>query len=149
MTDKEIMKALECCSERGLLSESCDECPNLAMGSLCMDQMLRDTLDLIKRQKAEFENLEKEYDRVFKENVRNQTEVERLEKLLDAECDTCACGLLEQRVKARVEAIKEFAEKLKAKKAIHYCKHCGKEIDYTDVFNDSVDTILKEMVGEE
>ena len=55
------------------------------------------------------------------------------------------CQLAEEREKA----IKEFAEKLKAKIAIHYCKHCGKVFDYTDVFNNGVDIVLEEVVGEE
>ena len=56
-TDDEIVKALECCSKKTLVDDFCDVCPNLAMGSKCMDNMLCDALDLINRQKAENERL--------------------------------------------------------------------------------------------
>lgn len=75
MTDREIMKALECCREKGLLCESCDECPNLAMGSLCIDQMLRDAINLINRQKAETKRLEVEKDNLIRTYAECQSEV--------------------------------------------------------------------------
>ena len=90
MTDREIMKALECCCEKGLLCESCDECPNLTMGSLCMDQMLRDAINLIHRQKADIERLEIELKAMrgaansFKADVKKLQEVEakRLQEMV-------------------------------------------------------------------
>lgn len=48
----------------------------------------------------------------------------------------------------RAEAIKEFAERLKAKEAIHFCK-CGEAFVYTDLFNSEIDDLVKESVGEE
>ena len=52
MTDKEIIQALECCIAKDIVNDRCDECPNLAMGNYCMDRMLKNALDLIKRQQA-------------------------------------------------------------------------------------------------
>ena len=63
LTDNEIIKALECCSKNSILQEFCDVCPNLAMGSQCMDNMVRDALDLINRQKAEIETLRQQDER--------------------------------------------------------------------------------------
>lgn len=48
MTDKEIVKALECC----ISSFSCDECPYHNVISCSME---RDVLDLINRQQAEID----------------------------------------------------------------------------------------------
>ena len=64
--------------------------------------------------------------------------IERLTKLIDAECDSCACGLIEQRDKARAEAIKEFAERVKEefKDAWYFGR---------DVANSHIDQIAKEM----
>jgi hypothetical protein len=83
MTEAEIMKALECCFKKGLLCESCDECPNMAMGSMCMDNMIRDAIDLINRKNAEIEE---------KSN--------RLREILPIVAEL------------KAEAIKEFAERL-------------------------------------
>ena len=53
--DNEIIKALECCLAQGITSE-CERCRD-KIG--CRDTLLRDALDLIKRQKAEIERLRK------------------------------------------------------------------------------------------
>ena len=58
MTDNEIIKALECCGSKGLLS-FCDDCP-YCEGGWCINKMPKDTLDLINRQKAEIERLREE-----------------------------------------------------------------------------------------
>lgn len=46
------------------------------------------------------------------------------------------------------EAIKEFAERLKAKGIVCFCK-CGQSFVYTDLFNGEIDNLVNEMVGEE
>ena len=46
----------------------------------------------------------------------------------------------------RNEAIKDFAERLKTTKAMHYCK-CGKTIDTTQMINDYIDTLVIEITG--
>ncbi len=48
--------------------------------------------------------------------------------------------------KSKAEAIKEFAKRLKATKAIHYCK-CGRDIDITDPVNSYIDTVAVELGG--
>ena len=56
MTDNEIIKALECCKDRG-----CQGCIRLYSGRPieddCRLDLIYDTLDLIKRQKAEIKLL--------------------------------------------------------------------------------------------
>ena len=54
MTDKEIIKALECC-----FNEDCDNCPN-CIGCCCINNLTAHAFYLIKRQQAEIERLNKE-----------------------------------------------------------------------------------------
>lgn len=101
MTDNEIVKALECCVNTVY---TCDDCPyvyekhydnngfeEMSNGMSydqkgCNEWLLMDCLDLINRQKVTIEQLQTA---LFK------------------------CG--EERVTARAEAVKEFAERLKEK----------------------------------
>lgn len=89
MTDNEIIKALECCSQEDM----CQSCP---YGASCLDEkyvsiLSKDALDLINRQKAEILNLKAD-----KEALINGQETlqKNLPKVIGA------------------EAIKEFAEKV-------------------------------------
>ena len=60
MNDNEIIKALECCKVCSS-PEYCGECPYVECTTVkgCVDEMLTDALNLINRQKAEIERLEK------------------------------------------------------------------------------------------
>ena len=78
MTDEQIVKALEYCVVR---NRECLSCP-YSEKTYCVDT---DALNLIKRQKAE---------------------IERLQKILDKRCDVCP---------AATTAIKEFWVKLKGR----------------------------------
>ena len=91
MTDNETIKALECCGE----TPKCRECPY----SQKCKYLLKDTIDLIRRQKAEIEELRKgfiadmeyfasEYDSKIKAEARKEF-AERLKKVFwsRAECD--------------------------------------------------------------
>ena len=46
--------------------------------------------------------------------------------------------------KIKSEAYTEFAERLKVKKAIYYCK-CGRDINTTGIINLNIDNLLKKM----
>ena len=62
MTDNEIVKALECCSSN-VLYEKCVDCPyeeDLQKGHTCIIKATKHSLDLINRQKAEIERLNKQ-----------------------------------------------------------------------------------------
>lgn len=65
MTDEQIIKALECCNstERG---HCLNECSYYNYSANCTQNMIKDTLDLIKRQKAEIERLEKHAQTIVK-----------------------------------------------------------------------------------
>lgn len=81
MTDEEIMKGLECCNSK---DNSCKTCPLWKMMSAkCVEILLKNALDLIKRQNEE------------------------LEKLKTSPIIAVLCPMW------KAEAIKEFAEKLK------------------------------------
>ena len=58
MTDNEIVKALECCCK----NNNCDGCPldYLTFSSQCASELAIKSLDIINRQKAEIERLNKE-----------------------------------------------------------------------------------------
>lgn len=90
MTDKEIIKALECC-RNGL----CTECPRLNTPAhilLCKEQLICEALDLINRQNAEIEQLK------IENRILSQKRISFPERL---EIDR----------KARAEAVKEFLRK--------------------------------------
>ena len=55
-TDNEIVKALECCKNDGII---CGECPYKKANG-CMEKLSADALDLINRQNAEIERLKEE-----------------------------------------------------------------------------------------
>ena len=86
MTDNEIIKALECCNR-----DDCDNCPN-CLGN-CYANLAGDALDLINRQKAEIE----EY-KVVEKHVTPFFFMNAFDKHIE---------------KAKSEAVKEFAERLK------------------------------------
>ena len=91
MKDTEIIKALECCIGKS----DCLSCPCEKGASIeCLDDLHRYALDLINRRKAEIEQLK------IENRILSQKRVSFPERL---EVDR----------KARAEAIKEFAEKLR------------------------------------
>ena len=119
MTEKEIITALECCSTYGV---SCTNCPAFVNvdRSNCR-QVLKGAIDLINRQQAEIENL-------------NELVVYNA---------TCASKLQMKLVDVRAEAIKAFAEKVKANK-----NNLFNYIYSSRGFNEQIDNLVKEMVGD-
>ena len=101
MTDNEIVKTLECCAE-----DKCRECPLL--NDDCGEVILcKNALDLINRQKAEIERLEKD----------RASLIEHLKKSR------------KQTKTAKAEAIKEFAERVKVVVKFNYIVW-DEQIDY-------------------
>ena len=90
MKDNEIIKALECC----YTYFDCDGCP---FEEPCsgLNVLTENTLDLIKRQKAEIERLQKEN-----------------KQILD-NCAWCEEWQTNELLGERAKAIKEFAERVK------------------------------------
>lgn len=122
MTDNEIIKALECCNG---WDGRCLNCPLNREGTNCKEKLNSYAFDLINRQKAKIESLEKELMKC------------KLEKEL----------LYNVSVEKQNIAIKEFAERLKEKICCeddcgHHCFDCCYECkDYVPV----VDKLVKEM----
>lgn len=104
MTDNEIIKAFEVCYTSA--EEGCDNCPYLDEYGFCTDseesRLHHEVADLLIRQKAEIERLQ-----IYSENLKIS------ENHLLNECATV-------RKKAKSEAIKEFAERLKGKYEKHF-----------------------------
>ena len=55
MTNNEIIKALMCCGDK-----NCKYCPNFSEDIECSEKLIKLSLDLINRQKAEIEQLTEE-----------------------------------------------------------------------------------------
>ena len=60
LTDEQIIKALECCFDRGFSELECDKCPFYTATTKCTEDLKQAILDLINRQKAEIERLQAE-----------------------------------------------------------------------------------------
>ncbi len=130
LTDSEIIKALECCvgDKDG---KNCFDCPLWEIDG-CQEQLLLDALDIINRQKAENERL----------TTAHPKTIESIKKMRD---------------KAKAEAYKEFAERLKEapiKCALPLSGLSAKD-EIEDYFNDImlqvrdvIDNLLKELVGD-
>lgn len=121
MTDKEIIKALECCT-----TEICWDCPfepkEQRKGTIgCCEENIKNALDLINRQKAEIERLKKGYFEVEEAVIKT----------------------------AKDEAVKDFAERLKAETIeVDVSYGYGRE-HYTEaVAVIVIDNLVKERVGE-
>lgn len=122
MTDNEIIKALECCTSWGC-ETSCADCPLHDTGCLHFNK-LGETLDLINRQKATIEQLEKD-----KESFANSY-----------------AKAVARNLTIKAEAVKEFAKKFKKiaikDKSPMLC------IPYYRMSVKTFDNLVEEMVGE-
>ena len=115
MTDNEIIKALECCGSETTIM-TCGDCPLLDVGKPdCHFSNAKKALDLINRQKARIEELEKG----------------ELSKAMTFNSDTIK--------RCSAEAIREFAERLKM--AFYY----EFEELIPSIMADKIDEIVKEM----
>ena len=122
MTDKEIIKALECCTIKGA---KCTACPAFKKvdRSNCK-KYFRGAIDLIKCQQAEIERLTANL-RAMEQTLPNCAKAER------------------------AEAIKEFAERLKESEIdIDVSFGYGRECYTKAVTTIEIDNLVKEMVGE-
>ena len=117
MTDNEIIKALEYCMYDDY--DYCKECM-YRENKPCQENLIRDALCLINRQKAEIERLRY-----------------NLKAVLDERAD-------------HSDAINEFAERLKENKIdIDVSFGYGREVYTEAVAVIEIDNLVKEMVGED
>ena len=141
MTDEQIIKALERCGE----TPKCKECP---YGKKCKD-LPKDTLDLIKRQKAEIAGLIAGQETLQKCIAEKDAEIEKLNKEVDR-----LSQVIMYHDGQVVDAIKEFADKVFEGVAVY--KFENKAYNYKEGFTDAViwytdviDNLVEEMVGDE
>ena len=122
MTDEQIVKALDCCHSE--LGNMCSICPLFDPDNdYCEDELHKNTLIIIKRQKAKIGRLQKENER-WKNGFMGACMLEN-------------CKLKDE---WKSEAIKEFAERLKNK--IWYSDWCNFERTITP---EIITTVVKEM----
>lgn len=135
MTDAEIIKALECCTsdEVGM----CHICPLDGGCNGDITILLNCSLDLINRQKEEIERLK---NNVFCKVVINEETMRNIvkEKVAEFELDIASI---------KAEAIKEFAERIKAEfnNVVKYEFDCRY---YYLVSHSFIDRLAEEMVGD-
>lgn len=125
MTDKDIIKALECCKPKQ--NRNCGNCPAYELGDFCAAELKENALDLINRQQAEIERLK----------IKNQS--------LRGTANFYKFNYNE----ARTEAIKEFAERLKAKCHNYYPSIDSYCVSVKAIGFKDIDNLVKEMVGED
>ena len=146
LTDEEIIKALECCSNYN----DCDKCnfepkDNKKKTIGCCLEIMKNAIDLITRQKAEIERLESANDEKFRQ----------WDMLAEKAKQHYADLYNEAKDILKAEAYKEFAEKLE-----NICEEIMEQewnektapISWSYAyagFIDDIDNLLKEMVGEE
>lgn len=150
-TDEQIKKALECCGISG--RQYCDSlCPLFYNGagsiSACRQELHISALHLINRQEAEKAELQREI-------ASYKSEIERLKKdneyiLMQHKFQrrpdgNCWNDVIE---KAKSEAIKEFAERLKAKIYVAKFESGRKKFSVTTIDPNDINNLVKEMVGE-
>ena len=119
MTDNEIIKALETCCSRNNCEKNCPYALHKDCFFKCIEMCTADTIDLIKRQQAEIEELREI----------NKSRKEERPLLIYT---------------ARAEAIKEFAEKLKE---FRYMANVAARNTSIVVNVKDIDDLVKEMVG--
>ena len=129
MTDNEIIKALECC-----INDVCEDCPLYGENGNCVQNTKRNALDLINRQKAEIEGLQKEIE------IKTQKRVNMYERL-----DAFERGESKGR--------KEFADRLRKKitDVVPFMRNPNEYVEYTITVGAAfrhIQNLLEEMEGE-
>lgn len=129
MTEQEVVKTLKCC-----LTGTCKNCSINNETANCITRLEKAALELIERQRSEIEEL--------------TTEVESLKKQMEwltgynQNLMSTNTALSEEILIAKIEAYKEFAERLKSYLLLN------KKDEMSVISFENVDTLLKEMVGE-
>lgn len=90
MTDKEIVKALECCGNSISEGNKCFKCPMCDEPYGCSKVLCSQAVDLINRLQDEREALINGQETLQKTIVEQKAEIERLQKTKSAKCGTCA-----------------------------------------------------------
>ena len=134
MSDNEIKKALECCSEPAGKC-CCEVCPLHHREDSCTTALIKMAVELVNRQQAEIERLERNFKAAKVDAKLKKQEIERFvvkQYALKAVIKRYEKDLK----KAKSEAIKEFAERLKEQ--IYIKKDKG-------LYFEKIDNLVKEM----
>ena len=135
MTDKEVIKALECCVDwRG--NVSCWDCPLKNTGCIHFDK-LKETLDLINRLQAKLDEAEDTIQFAYKKLKKAEAEVETELDKLNAEKN----DVMYHKAQIKAESIKEFAERLKENSIATFSWNGV-------VLVEEIDNLVKEMVDD-
>lgn len=148
MTDNEIIKALKLCVTNDYFGHNCKVCPFKPHGAVCTSVMLRCVFELINRQKAEIEALRMDNQQLQSDianaNMNADHALAEIERLTNTQRiypnDFCGvlCDFAEERIaKAKAQAIKEFAERVKLLNQENLI-----------IWNEHIDNLAKEMVGD-
>lgn len=142
-TDEEIIKALKLCS-KSLSIKTCQKCP-FYLQTNCVSALKLNALDLINRQKAEIEKLKSKYGKLCEYAEKKEFELAEINADISWFREAKFSRLAPAIKEIKVEACKEFAEKLKEKRWDAECR-----VGYVQVVDvGDIDEVLKEMVGEE
>lgn len=129
MTDKDIIKALECCrNENGI----CSDCPYSDDYTNCNTRIAKDVLDLINRQKAEIEKW-----KALAENGASAIDTNN--------------RLVQKFAEIKTEAIKEFGKRLKSRindSVFNYWNNNTGGYYLAEDVPDEIDNLIDEMVGD-
>lgn len=128
-TDEEVIKALECCKD--CCCKQCDEEPDF-----------QKAINLINRQKAEIEKLKSNYNKLCEYAEKKELELTEINADISWFREAKFSRLAPAIKEIKVEAYKEFAEKLSDKAE-------PDENHYWWIRLLDIDNLLKEMVGEE
>lgn len=127
LTDKDIIKALECCSSQNC----CEYCGLKSDKKNCVSTLCKNALDLITRQQAEIESL-----KIFRGYAKKRASDYKT--------------MRDKYLNAKSEAVKECLAKVKNYIKTH-CNPYGKpDFDYDTSIKilNFIDNLIKEMVGE-
>lgn len=159
MNEKDILKALECCSKSGCSDNETKDCP-LKPYKDCSTRLAINALDLINRQKAEIEGLQFDISELSKRIITLTDEKIRISSQRDEYLHRLALGVawdnkpivitsseLTNNVLSIAcnNAIKEFAERLKSNYTIF---NISSMVSLDMIFCD-INRLLKEMTGGE
>jgi polyribonucleotide nucleotidyltransferase len=158
MTDKEIIKALECCISENKRC-NCKNCPYKNVLGYCFDKLNRDAIDLINRQQSAIDVYMQENDRLKTAYIQVSEDRNEIRKETEAEIEAWKkinqrlYDEMEERRKedigiakgyARIETIKELEAKIHEK--LHEAEMHG---NFEPVVTcEMFDSVVKELVGE-
>ena len=130
MTEKEVIKALECCLSDAW--EDCDKCPlekfpDDYIG--CRKNLMKVTIDFINRQKAEIEQLKKEKEEMHQKVTRTNKYAWKITRAIKSIIETTEDikdMVFMMRCPNCNSEIKSGFFDAKTKTLVYHCEKCGK-----------------------